>query len=73
MSVYPTSSDHSTGAIVMSILARLFGLKDATNEGLRIAKILAILLPVFAGVFQLSTTFYVIFIATALGGGDYIA
>jgi MFS family permease len=57
----------------MSILARLFGLEDATEEGMRIARILAILLPVFAAVFQISTTFYMIFIATALGGGDYIA
>ena len=73
MSVYQTSADHPTGVIVMSLLARLFGLKDATDEGMRIAKILAILLPVFAGVFQISTTFYMIFIATNLGGGDYIA
>jgi MFS family permease len=57
----------------MSILARLFGLKDATPEGLRLAKIIAILLPAFAMSFQISTTFYMIFIAEKLGGGDYLA
>ncbi len=57
----------------MSILARLFGLKEATPEGLRLAKIIAILLPAFAMSFQISTTFYMIFIAENLGGGDYLA
>ncbi len=57
----------------MSYLARFFGMKDATNEGLRIARIMAILLPAFAASFQISTTFYMIFIAEALGNGDYFA
>ncbi|MFW9986932.1 MAG: MFS transporter [Candidatus Odinarchaeota archaeon] len=57
----------------MSILARFFGLKDATPEGFRLAKIIAILLPAFAMSFQISTTFYMIFIAESLGDGDYLA
>ena len=55
-----------------SHLARLFGLDEATESGLHIAKILAIMLPAFATSFQISTTFYMIFIAETLGGGDYI-
>jgi MFS family permease len=55
-----------------SHLARLFGLDEATESGLHIVKILAIMLPAFATSFQISTTFYMIFIAESLGGGDYI-
>ena len=56
----------------MSILARILGLQDATRDGLRLAKIIAILMPAFAASFQISTTFWMIHIATSLGGGDYI-
>jgi MFS family permease len=55
-----------------SRLARLFGLDQASESGLHIAKILAVMLPAFATSFQISTTFYMIFIAETLGGGDYI-
>jgi MFS family permease len=55
-----------------SRLARVFGLDEATESGLHIAKIIAIMLPAFATSFQISTTFYMIFIAETLGGGDYI-
>jgi MFS family permease len=57
----------------MSYLARFFGMEDATPEGLSIARTMAILLPAFAASFQISTTFYMIFIAEALGNGDYFA
>lgn len=57
----------------MSRLASAFGLQDATDAGLGLAKTLAVLLPAFAIVFQVSTTFWVIFIAESLGGGDYFA
>ncbi len=56
----------------MSRLARVFGLGDASEAGLQLAKTLAVLLPAFAIVFQVSTTFWVIFIAETLGNGSYI-
>ena len=55
----------------MSILARLFGMEDATEAGLHLAKIMAVILPLFAAVFQVSTTFWVIFISESLGSGNY--
>jgi MFS family permease len=45
------------------------GLPDANEKVLRLAKIMAILGPLANVTFVLSTTFYVIFIAEALGGG----
>lgn len=57
----------------MSRLAQLFGLEGASDAGLRLAKTMAILLPAFAASFQISTTFWMIYIAESLGGGDYIA
>ncbi|MFW9918003.1 MAG: MFS transporter [Candidatus Thorarchaeota archaeon] len=59
--------------LVMSRLARAFGLQDATQAGIGLAKTLAMVLPAFAIVFQVSTTFWTIFIAESLGGGDYLA
>jgi len=45
------------------------GLPEATEKVLRLAKIMAILGPLANFTFVLSTTFYVIFVAEALGGG----
>jgi MFS family permease len=45
------------------------GLPDATDKVLRLAKIMAIMGPLANVTFVLSTTFYVIFVAEALGGG----
>ncbi|MFW9847969.1 MAG: MFS transporter [Candidatus Thorarchaeota archaeon] len=56
----------------MSRAARLLGLDDATPEGIRLSVKLAVLIPAFSISFQLSTTFYMIFIAEQLGNGDYI-
>ncbi len=56
-----------------SRIARLFGFSEPTESGLRLAKILAMMIPVFSISFQISTTFYMIFIAETLGGGSYIA
>jgi len=55
----------------MNMLARLFGLEDATQSGLRLAKTMAVILPLFAATFQISTTFWVIFISESLGSGNY--
>jgi MFS family permease len=56
----------------MSRAARLLGLDDATPEGISLAVKLAALIPAFSISFQLSTTFYMIFIAEQLGNGDFI-
>jgi MFS family permease len=55
-----------------SRVARVFGIHEPTENAARLVKILAILFPSFAISFQISTTFYTIFIAETLGGGDYI-
>ncbi|TFG08098.1 MFS transporter [Candidatus Thorarchaeota archaeon] len=56
-----------------SHIAHLFGLEKPSYDSIRLVKILAVLFPSFAVSFQISTTFYMIFIAETLGGGDYIA
>jgi MFS family permease len=56
-----------------SYVARLFGLERPNSDSIHLVKILAVLFPSFAVSFQISTTFYMIFIAETLGGGDYIA
>jgi MFS family permease len=57
---------------VSTRFTRLFGISEPTENAARLVKILAILFPSFALSFQISTTFYMIFIAETLGGGDYI-
>jgi MFS family permease len=59
--------------IVSSRYARIFGLEGATSDAARLVKILSVLLPSFAASFQISTTFWMIFIAESLGNGDYFA
>ncbi len=56
----------------MSLIARIFGLEDATESGVRLAKTMAVLLPSFSAAFMISTTFWMIYIAESLGGGNYI-
>jgi len=53
----------------MSRMKSFLGLPDANEKVLRLAKIMSILGPLASFTFVLSTTFYVIFIAEALGGG----
>ncbi|TFG26050.1 MFS transporter, partial [Candidatus Thorarchaeota archaeon] len=53
----------------MSRMKSFLGLPDANEKVLRLAKIMAILGPLANFTFVLSTTFYVIFVAEALGGG----
>lgn len=56
----------------MTATARFFGLKDSPPAILGMARVMAFFLPMVAATVTLSTTFYVIFIATALGKGDFI-
>ncbi|MHA3963541.1 MAG: MFS transporter [Candidatus Thorarchaeota archaeon SMTZ1-45] len=53
----------------MSRMKSFLGLPDATDKVIRLAKIMGILGPLANLTFFLSTTFYVIFVAEALGGG----
>ncbi len=53
----------------MTSMRSFLGLPDATDKVLRLAKIMGILGPLANVVFTLSTTFWVIFVAEALGGG----
>ncbi|NHI90340.1 MAG: MFS transporter [Candidatus Thorarchaeota archaeon] len=57
----------------MSRTSSFMGFTDADEKALHLGKVLMILMPTANIIFTLSTTFYMIFIAEALGGGDYIA
>ena len=57
----------------MSKIASFFGFTDADDRVLKLAGKFAIFLPLISFTVMISTTFYVIFVAEALGGGDYIA
>ena len=54
----------------MSRMKSFLGLPDANEKVLRLAKIMTILGPLANFSFVLSSTFYVIFVAEALGGGS---
>ena len=49
------------------------GFAEADEKALHLGRVLMILLPTANIIFTLSSTFYTIFVAEALGGGDYIA
>jgi MFS family permease len=70
------STDYETESapeIVRSRYARVFGIAEPTNETVRLIKIISVLFPSFAISFQISTTFWMIYIAESLGNGDYFA
>jgi MFS family permease len=56
----------------MSRIASFFGLDKANADVMSLAKTLTMLLPTFAAISTLSTTFQMIFIAESLGNGSYI-
>ncbi|UCE11419.1 MAG: MFS transporter [Candidatus Thorarchaeota archaeon] len=56
----------------MGKLESFIGFEEGNDNVLHLAKVLFVLLPFASVVFTLSTTFYMIFIAEAIGGGDYI-
>jgi len=57
--------------LIESTFAKVFGIAQPTENAVRLVKILSVLMPSFAASFQISTTFYMIFIAETLGG-DYV-
>ncbi|MFX1369748.1 MAG: MFS transporter [Promethearchaeota archaeon] len=56
----------------MSRLESFLGFPEASDKLLRMSKILFFMFPFANITFTLSTTFYTIFVAEALGGGDYM-
>ncbi len=64
-----------TPELIHSTFAGVFGIAEPTANAVRLVKILSVLLPSFAASFQISTTFYMLFISETLGeslGGDYL-
>ncbi|MHA1575768.1 MAG: MFS transporter [Candidatus Thorarchaeota archaeon] len=56
----------------MSRTSGFLGFSDDDKQALHLGKVLMILLPTASIIFMLSSTFYTIFIAEALGSGDFI-
>jgi MFS family permease len=56
----------------MSRLGLFFGFTDASDEAMYLAKVLFAILPFANFIFMMGTTFHTIFVAEALGDGDYI-
>ncbi|MHA1637066.1 MAG: MFS transporter [Candidatus Thorarchaeota archaeon] len=56
----------------MSRTSSFLGFTDSDEQALRLGRVLLILLPAASIIFMLSSTFYTIFVAEALGGGDFI-
>jgi len=54
----------------MGIFARLFGLQEPTDKAIRLVRSMVLLMPTMAATFMISTTFWMIFLATQIGGGD---
>ncbi|MFX1485406.1 MAG: hypothetical protein ACFFCP_19710, partial [Promethearchaeota archaeon] len=63
------SEGESSIEVVSSRYAKVFGIERPTTETVRLVKILSVLLPSFAASFQISTTFWMIYIAESLGNG----
>jgi MFS family permease len=57
----------------MPSVARLFGLEQPTDKAIRIVRIMALIIPAWTLAFNISVTFWMIYIAESLGRGDYIA
>ncbi len=56
----------------MELSKNFFGLEDANENIVRLAKIMSILAPMFSLTIMISTTFFMIFVAEAVGHGNYI-
>ncbi len=57
----------------MTSIAGFFGLEQPTEKSIRIVRILALIVPTFSIANMIGVSFWMIFIAESLGGGDYIA
>ncbi|MBN2229957.1 MAG: MFS transporter [Candidatus Thorarchaeota archaeon] len=56
----------------MEVSKRFFGLEDANYNIVKLARIMSILMPLFSLTVMISTTFFMIFVAEAVGQGNYI-
>ena len=56
----------------VEVSKRFFGLSDANDDVLRLARIMSLLMPIFSLTLMISSTFFMIFVAEAVGGGDFI-
>lgn len=56
----------------MSRTSSFMGFTEADEKAMHLGRVLMILLPTANIIFTLSSTFYTIFVAEALGGGDFI-
>ncbi|NWF95717.1 MAG: MFS transporter [Candidatus Thorarchaeota archaeon] len=56
----------------MALFARFFGLVTPTPKVTTLIQRIVLLMPTMAMTFTISTTFWMIYIAESLGGGDYI-
>ncbi len=56
----------------MSRLANFFGFTEPNDRIMRMARLMIVFFPIISVTVMLSTTFYVIFIAEALGSGDFM-
>ncbi|MFW9795203.1 MAG: MFS transporter, partial [Candidatus Thorarchaeota archaeon] len=56
----------------MSRTSSFMGFSEADEKAIHLGRVLMILLPTANIIFTLSSTFYTIFVAEALGGGDFI-
>ncbi|MFW9909512.1 MAG: MFS transporter [Candidatus Thorarchaeota archaeon] len=56
----------------MEVSKRFFGLADSNDNVLRLARIMTVLMPIFSLTLMISSTFFMIFVAEAVGGGSYI-
>ncbi len=54
-------------------IASFFGLEEPSPESIRLVRKFSLLMSAFAVSFTISSTFWMIYIAESLGGGDYIA
>jgi uncharacterized membrane protein YfbV (UPF0208 family) len=56
----------------MSRLANFFGFTEPNDRIMRMTRLMVVFFPLISVTVMLSTTFYVIFIAEALGSGDFM-
>lgn len=56
----------------MEVSKKFFGLEDANEKIVRLARVMSILAPMFSLTIMISTTFFMIFVAEAVGHGNYI-
>jgi len=57
----------------MSRFSDFFGLQQPTDKAVKLVRLMVLFMPTMAATYTISTTFWMIYIAESLGGGDYYA